>query len=117
MSNHEDHEEKHYERDEPVSNSRRRSIKIPIPWSSNPIEIRGYDFILIFLVAVIPFGAYFLFEMKTKGEEAHLQIFQALEVQTYVLSLSQDKRDKLNISMPQSLRKRLHEERSSGRSD
>lgn len=92
--------------------SRRRSIKIPVPWSRDPIEIRGYDLIILLVAAAIPFTAYFLHEIKTNGDAAHNQILDALAVQTYVLSLSQDKREALNISMPESLRKRLRNRRS-----
>lgn len=91
--------------------SRRRSIKIPVPWSRDPIEIRGYDMIILLVAAAIPFTAYFLYEIKTNGDAAHNQILDALAVQTYVLSLSQDKREALNISMPESLRRRIRNRR------
>lgn len=102
---------------EEKSEQKRRSIKIPVPWSSNPIEIRGYDFILILLVAAVPFGAYFLYELKTDSNTAHTKIFEALEVHTYVLSLPQDKRDALNISMPDSLRKKVRNRNSFHKED
>lgn len=89
--------------------SRRRSIKLR--WGDKELEIRGYDILILILVACVPFASYFLYELKTNGEASHNQILQALEVQTYVLSLSQDRRDALNISMPKSLREKIRRER------
>jgi hypothetical protein len=99
---------------EPKSN-RRRSIRIKLPWGE--LEIRGYDFLMVILVASLPFGAYFLYELKTENDRAHREIVEGLTEQTYVLSLPQDKRDALNIAMPASLKKKIRNSRRSDEDD
>jgi hypothetical protein len=90
---------------------RRRIVRIPVPWSRNPIEFRGYDLVLVLSAASLPFIAYFLYVIYTDGEHAHLKIMEALNEQTYVLSLPQEKREALNISMPESLKTKIRKRR------
>lgn len=63
------------------------------------------------VAASMPLMVYFMWEMKTTGHFEHRALTEALEVQTYVLTLSQDKREALNLAMPESVRQRTVEER------
>lgn len=93
---------------------RRRGLKIKLPGGTE-VEVRGYDIINILLVAAVAGIGTYLWV----GKDEHKQIMQHQVIQEqmlaemiYVLSLPQEQRDKLNISMPQSLREKLRRRES-----
>lgn len=59
----------------------------------------------------MPLVAYFMWEIKTDGHTEHLQIVEAMEVQSYILTLSQERREKLDLAMPEAIKKRTVAER------
>lgn len=59
----------------------------------------------------MPLMVYFMWEIKTDGHHEHSAIVEAIEVQTYVLTLTQEQRENLNLAMPESVKRRTIEER------
>lgn len=59
--------------------------------------------VLIFFCAL----SYFGYVHHTSNEEALRRVYEATVENTYVLSLSQPEREKLQIAMPESLRRKL----------
>lgn len=92
------------------ANGRRRELKVSLPGGIS-FSLRGFDVVLMIVAATMPLMAYFMWEMKENGNAEHAQIAEAIEVQSYILTLSQEKREALNLAMPESIRKRTVEER------
>jgi hypothetical protein len=63
------------------------------------------------VAASMPLMAYFMWEIKTGGHLEHSQIVEAMEVQSYILTLSQEQKEKLDLAMPESIKKRTVAER------
>jgi hypothetical protein len=62
--------------------------------------------VLLFICVV----GYFGYEHHKASEEAFKKIYEATVENTYVLSLPQAEREKLNISIPDSLRRKMRRE-------
>ncbi len=62
---------------------------------------------LILALAVVGGFAYFLYMHHTTSQEADSKILEKLNEMVFVMSLPQDKRDKLEIEMPDTLRARI----------
>ena len=97
----------------PIPQEERRGgtgIKIPVPWSQKPIEIRGLGTIVALTFLCSAGGLYLIYESKGEHEKltqvAH-SIESAVSEQTYVLSLPQEEREQLKITMPASLRTKI----------
>lgn len=99
---------------QPEEDQRKTGIRIPVPWSRDPIEVRGLGTILTLTLVTICLTAYMVWKMSEEVTVAHalsvtqhVRLEEAVTEQTYVLSLKQEDREKLNIAMPDSLRKKL----------
>jgi hypothetical protein len=102
-----------------VSDSRnsRREFKINLPGGIS-FSFRGFDVVLMIVAGTMPLMAYFMYDIKTNSHIEHKLLAasiekqtEAIEAQTYILTLSPEKRDALNLSMPESVRRRTIEER------
>ena len=62
---------------------------------------------LILALAVVGGFSYFLYMHHTTTQEADSKILEKLNGMVFVMSLPQDKRDKLEIEMPDSLRAKI----------
>lgn len=91
---------------------KRKSVEIPVPWSSKLLRIRNYDICVVVLVSGAAITGYFLHGMdgkQTKIVETQQTIIESLNEATYVLTLTPAEREKLDLQMPGSLRKKLKE--------
>jgi Na+/melibiose symporter-like transporter len=86
---------------------RRKSFTLKTPFGT--LDVRGYDIMVIFTIMLGCCMAIFIW-FNTKE---HAAIFgelmkqtSAIEEQTYVLTLTPEQRNKLDIEMPESLRKK-----------
>jgi hypothetical protein len=102
-----------------TNGGRRREIAL----SLGPLKVtlRGYDVLLTLICCgLVGLGTLIYYNDKAGAKEMeafHTQHHIIIEAQkrqedafremTYVISLPQDKRDKLNLEMPDSLRKRI----------
>lgn len=100
----------------PPEERRSTGIKIPVPWSKDPIEVRGLGTILSLALVAICLTAYMVYQLNEKVTMAnalsvaeHVKIEEVMAEQTYVLTLSAEKREQLNLAMPPSLRRKIRE--------
>lgn len=97
----------------PIPQEERRGgtgIKIPVPWSQKPIEIRGLGTIVALTFVCSAVGLYLIYEGKREHEnivKVVATVETAVTEQTYVLSLTQEERERLKITMPPSLRSKI----------
>ena len=66
---------------------------------------------LVLALAVVGGFAYFLYMHHTTTQEADSRILDKLNEMVFVMSLPQDKREKLEIDMPDSLRAKIRHKR------
>lgn len=74
-------------------------VKTPVGSAKVPASLVNNNGLLMLILAMQVAQAWFLYQHHLTGEEA-------LRENTYVLSLSQPEREKLNLAMPDSLRKK-----------
>lgn len=87
---------------------RKTGLKIPTPWG--PLEVRGLGTILTLALLAVCFTAYLVWEGKqehAKIVQEVIKVTEAMQEQTYVLTLGTQEREALNLSMPWSLRNKI----------
>lgn len=80
------------------------------------IKFRGYDLVTIITIVALAFVVYILIDHKSLSSENQAKVVEkltnqeeAMAAMIYILSLPQDKRDKLKLEMPDSLRKKMRD--------
>jgi len=80
------------------------------------IKFRGYDFVTIINIITLALICYMIIDHKVISADNQIKVIEALSKQEesmmamiYVISLSQDKREKLKLEMPDSLRKKMRD--------
>ena len=66
---------------------------------------------LVLALAVVGGFSYFIYMDHTTSQEADSKILEKLNEMVFVMSLPQDKREKLEIDMPDSLRAKIRHKR------
>ncbi len=88
------------------------SVKGPGGWGASA---KGRDTVLVFFVGILIFLGYLHHkDQDSKSVESlsqHQKIEDKFNEMIYVLSLSQPDREKLNLTMPSSLREKAHRKR------
>lgn len=87
---------------------RASQISIPTPWG--PIVVRGLGTILTIGVAGMVLIGSWVWDGKAEHKDITTAVglvVEQMSEQTYVLSLKPEDREKLNISMPHSLRNKI----------
>lgn len=99
------------EKSEESEERRKTGIRIPVPWSKEPIEVRGLGTILTLSLIAVCLTAYMVYDVKAQMPVEHQKIVVAVDSlkeatmeQTYVLSLDETQRKNLDLRMPPSLR-------------
>lgn len=91
---------------------RRKGISFKLPWGG--IELRGYDVVTVLLCCGLGAFGYKQYDMDVRAQthyeetkKSHQDHQEALQEMIYVLTLSVDQREKLNLQMPNSLKVRI----------
>ncbi len=102
-------------------NGRRQTIRIPVPWGSGYIEIRGISVITSLTFTVVCMIGVMLYaheNIRDKDEDALVMRMDQLSARqqetteaqrelNYIMTLTPEQRARLNLEMPDSLRKRM----------
>lgn len=102
----------------PIQQDERRTgagIDIPVPWSKEPVRIRGLSIIMTMVLVALSITASLVWGIREDMTKDHkslitqnAQIVEALTEQTYIQSLSDKERADLNLTIPPSLRNKLN---------
>lgn len=90
-------------------------FRITIPFlGGTKLEVTGKDVFITAIITGIAITLVVLFDHKDVNANEHKvvaeqvkKLSENLEAHTYVLTLSQERREKINLEMPESLRKKV----------
>lgn len=95
--------------------NQRRELILKLPGGAQ-LTVRGYDILVVLLAIAVGVFGYMMIENKANAASEHNQIISSMKEQkealgemVFILSLSQEQREKLRIEMPISLRRKLNE--------
>lgn len=98
-----------------VATDEQESVRAELPWGAS-ITARGPGVVIAFIVALSTASIAFLVWQHDVGTKAALSAVQnSVEDLTYVMTLPQDKREQLQLTMPDSLAAKMR--RRHGRPD
>jgi len=79
-------------------------------------RVRGYDFLTLVILGIATGLGWLLWDLRANAQREHAEITKTQVVvetsvaeMAYILTLSQAEREKLNLSMPESLRKKARD--------
>ena len=98
--------------EETPAQARQPMVRLKLPWGE--LQARGTDVILTFVLIIVAVTAALVYDFRVAAKAEHLELSQSIKnfteavvEQSYILTLSAERRERLGLSMPYSLCKKL----------